>query len=95
MSNFTYQLNQNTHWLDGSTVYGSNSATLATLRQYTGGLLKVSRDATNNRDLLPITSSCTTAACFYAGKCYLPMCTFVMLFSTHVCLSDYRGFKSY
>ncbi|XP_046449770.1 chorion peroxidase-like isoform X2 [Daphnia pulex] len=61
------QLNQNTHWLDGSTVYGSNSATLATLRQYTGGLLKVTRDATNNRDLLPITSTCTTGACFYAG----------------------------
>lgn len=68
---FKHKLNQNTHWLDGSTIYGSNSATLATLRQYAGGLLKVTRHATNNRDLLPITFTCTTGACFTAGKYYL------------------------
>ena len=85
---FNHKLNQNTHWLDGSTVYGSNSATLATLRQYTGGLLKVTRDATNNRDLLPITSPCTTGACFYAGKCCLSVSISFSLSFHMNCLVD-------
>lgn len=62
------QLNQNTHWLDASTVYGSKDATLATLRLYTGGLLKTTNDTINKRELLPISSPCTTGACFYAGN---------------------------
>nr|CAH0110806.1 unnamed protein product [Daphnia galeata] len=65
------QLNQNTHWLDASTLYGSSTTTAALVRNFTGGLLKTtSKDvisATVSRDLLPISSPCTTAACFYAG----------------------------
>ncbi|EFX87999.1 hypothetical protein DAPPUDRAFT_221219 [Daphnia pulex] len=64
------QLNQNTHWMDASTVYGSTPATAASLRSFTGGLLLTTKDAisaTTSRDLLPLTSPCTTGACFLAG----------------------------
>ena len=63
------QLNANTHWLDGSTVYGSSDTkgTSTPLRQYTGGQLLMTNDTANNRTLLPISSPCTTGACFYAG----------------------------
>jgi peroxidase len=79
--------------LDASTIYGSTAATLDTLRQYTGGLLKVTRDATNNRDLLPVTSTCTTGACFYAGKqliLYIYFCIYLFSHCRCVSLGDSR-----
>ena len=60
-------MNSNTHWLDASTVYGSTNAALATLRLYTGGLLKMTNDTVNKCQLLPITSPCTNGACFMCG----------------------------
>ncbi|XP_060553491.1 peroxidase-like isoform X2 [Ruditapes philippinarum] len=65
------QLNQNTHFLDGSLVYGSDKATSDGLRTFTGGLLKTSAAD----DLLPQNSGanagCTITVasrpCFRAG----------------------------
>lgn len=65
------QLNANTHWLDGSTVYGSTDARMKRLRANTGGLLAMSNDTDPDgkpRTLLPVTASCTTGACFLAGS---------------------------
>src|SRR2546430_243 len=36
------QINQITAWIDGSMVYGSDATTAASLRTFTGGLLKTS-----------------------------------------------------
>ncbi|XP_052080790.1 peroxidase-like [Mytilus californianus] len=66
------QLNMNTHYLDGSAVYGSNKVTADSLRQFSGGRLKTS---TNNQLLpkdIPNKSSCILPAnpnikCFQAG----------------------------
>jgi len=60
------QMNQNTHWLDGSTIYGSDSTTMASLRSYKSGQLLTSTDS-SGRQLLPVTSGCTNGACFFAG----------------------------
>jgi len=61
------KLNQNTHWLDVSTVYGSDNATSTSLRNSSNGLLLTSTDSKNGRQLLPVSASCTTNACFKAG----------------------------
>ena len=61
-------MNSNTHWLDASTVYGSTNAAMTSLRQFTGGLLKMTSDVVNKRQLLPISSPCTNNACFLCGK---------------------------
>ena len=62
------QINSNTHWLDASTVYGSTNSVMSTLRQFTGGLLKMTNDTVNKRQLLPISSTCTNKACFVCGN---------------------------
>jgi peroxidase len=59
------QLNQNTHWLDGSTVYGSTNETMNTLRSFRNGQLLMSN--LTGRQLLPISPACNNSACFYAG----------------------------
>ncbi|CAL8121494.1 unnamed protein product [Orchesella dallaii] len=46
------QLNQLTHWLDGSQIYGNTEEQGSSLRDFSGGFLKVTRDA-NGRHLLP------------------------------------------
>lgn len=48
------QVNSITAWLDGSMVYGSNAATAAALRTFTGGLLK-----TGAGNLLPTNNAAT------------------------------------
>jgi hypothetical protein len=56
--------------MDASTVYGSTPVTSTSLRNFTNGLLKTTKDvlsATTGRDLLPITTPCTIGACFFAG----------------------------
>ncbi|XP_045159592.2 heme peroxidase 2-like isoform X2 [Mercenaria mercenaria] len=63
------QLNQNTHFIDASHIYGSDKATSDSLRTFTGGLLKTSND------LLPSNSgqnagciiTVATRPCFRAG----------------------------
>ncbi|XP_076087977.1 salivary peroxidase/catechol oxidase-like [Mytilus galloprovincialis] len=66
------QLNMNTHFLDGSAVYGSNKVTANSLRQLSGGRL----ESTNNQLLpkdIPNASSCRlppgnpNIKCFKAG----------------------------
>lgn len=67
-------MNQATHFLDGSHIYGANSRDAASLREKTGGLLKTSNIA--DEELLPLTNNpmekCLVdsnfATCFNAGK---------------------------
>ena len=47
------QLNQVTHYLDGSAVYGSTEQAFAALRMFQGGLLKVGGRAESNKANLP------------------------------------------
>ncbi|CAC5377039.1 PXDN [Mytilus coruscus] len=65
------QLNMNTHYLDGSAVYGSNKATADSLRQFSGGRLKSTNNQLLSKDI-PNASSCILPAnpnikCFKAG----------------------------
>jgi peroxidase len=59
-------MNQNTHWLDGSTIYGSDEDITDSLRSWESGQLLTSTDS-SGRQLLPVTSNCTNGACFIAG----------------------------
>ena len=59
-------MNQNTHWLDGSTIYGSDEDIMDSLRSYESGLLLTSTDS-SGRQLLPVTPGCSNGACFFAG----------------------------
>ncbi|KAL0832124.1 hypothetical protein ABMA28_001591 [Loxostege sticticalis] len=66
------QMNQATHFLDGSHIYGSNSRDAAALREKTGGLLKTS--SIDDEELLPLASNpaekClvgSSGTCFNAG----------------------------
>lgn len=43
-------LNENTHWWDGSQIYGSNLETLNTLREFQGGRMLVNSDGSLPRD---------------------------------------------
>lgn len=47
------QLNQLTHWLDMSQLYGNTNEQAESLREFSGGRLKVSRDPNGRMDLLP------------------------------------------
>jgi hypothetical protein len=74
-------MNSNTHWIDGSHIYGSGNGVTEQLRDPSSGTgqLKISRDATG-RVLLPISPRCcpndpsnscpASARCFTAGKSY-------------------------
>ena len=71
------QINEITHWLDSSNVYGSTNAVLDTLRDGVNGLLKT--DLYNSEELLPQNSAagcgshteyganCPMERCFLAG----------------------------
>ncbi|XP_039750758.1 peroxidase-like [Pararge aegeria] len=67
------QMNQATHFMDGSHIYGSNSRHAAALREMTGGLLKTS--LIENEELLPLATNPTekclvdnkSSACFSSG----------------------------
>ncbi|XP_028168588.1 peroxidase-like isoform X1 [Ostrinia furnacalis] len=67
------QMNQATHFLDGSHIYGSNSRDAAALREKTGGLLKTS--TVDGEELLPLAANPTekclvesaSGTCFNAG----------------------------
>lgn len=68
---FSQQLNQLTHWIDGSNVYGSDDDEQRAVRSFQGGLLKTSRG-----NLLPINpdqggeceAELRNAKCFLAGE---------------------------
>lgn len=68
---FAEQLNQLTHWIDGSNVYGSDDDEQRAVRSFQGGLLKTSRG-----NLLPINpdqggeceAELRNAECFLAGE---------------------------
>ncbi|CAG0883745.1 unnamed protein product [Darwinula stevensoni] len=57
------QMNQLTHWLDGSVIYGSEKEQAAGLRSFQRGQLKVFRDI--DRDLLPLNTE--------GGGCAIPV----------------------
>ena len=63
------QINQITHWLDGSNIYGSSKEEADKLRTFQGGLLKA-QIAPDGQELLPngTSTECTGAFyCFEAG----------------------------
>ena len=68
------QMNQATHFLDGSHIYGSNSRDAAALREKTGGLLKTV--VIDDEELLPLAANpienclvdSNSATCFNSGK---------------------------
>lgn len=68
---FAEQLNQLTHWIDGSTVYGSTEEEQRALRSFQNGMLKTSRG-----NMLPINpnqggeceAELRRAECFLAGE---------------------------
>jgi len=47
------QVNQISHWLDGSNIYGSSREEARKLRKYRGGLLKTTKAGSGNGELLP------------------------------------------
>lgn len=67
------QLNQLTHWLDLSQIYGNTEEQANSLREFAGGRLKVTRDRNGRMDLLPEDdkdeecSGGTQQHCFAAG----------------------------
>ncbi|XP_046453343.1 peroxidase-like isoform X1 [Daphnia pulex] len=73
--NFGYaeQLNELTHWLDGSQIYGSDAETMTKLRDFHQGRLRSTRF--NGRSIVPLdpksnvtrTEDCKTSSCYIAG----------------------------
>ena len=70
-------MNQISHWLDASNIYGSSESDAFELREAFGGQLKQSRVAGAQRGHLPSCSSARTTTvsmcsgcskCFFAGK---------------------------
>ena len=63
------QLNELTHWMDGSQVYGSTEEVANILREFRGGRLRTSES--NGRPLPPIypvpCNKTNGAPCFFAG----------------------------
>ncbi|XP_011500916.1 PREDICTED: peroxidase-like [Ceratosolen solmsi marchali] len=62
------QMNQVSHFLDGSTIYGSTLALAYKLRAYKGGLLRT--NTIKNREYLPITELASNSLC-KLKNCYL------------------------
>lgn len=70
-------MNKVTHFIDGSTIYGSTPEQAGELRSFSGGRLKVFKDY--GRDLLPLSKdsdACLTmeegSACFASGTFVYP-----------------------
>ena len=78
-----FQINQNTHWLDVSTTYGSDNATSTSLRSSSNGLLLTSTDSAG-RQLLP-TSPSNCSSCFLAGMGKNSVCYNLMRFIQICC----------
>lgn len=68
---FCTQMNQVSHFLDGSTIYGSTLTKSSKIRTYEGGLLRV--NLKNGREYLPVAKGdlaalCTSKNCYLSGK---------------------------
>ena len=64
-------MNQVSHFLDGSTIYGSTLRKSSEIRAYQGGRLRV--NVINNREYLPVAqtepvSLCNSKNCYLSGK---------------------------
>lgn len=75
---FRQQMNQITHWLDGSNIYGSSEAAADQLRQRFGGRLQITRQTGSRVGILPSCSSGSSttstvgmcrgcSSCFFTG----------------------------
>ena len=53
---FTFKVNQITHWLDNSNVYGSTDAVARSLRTFKDGLLRT-EPCENGQECLPFTGT--------------------------------------
>ena len=66
-------MNQITHWLDMSSIYGSSDSEAAELREGSGGLLKTARLSGSQLGTLPICSAGRTqnvGMCSGCSKCF-------------------------
>ena len=74
------QLNELTHWMDGSQVYGSTDKVANILREFRGGRLRTSES--NGRPLPPIhpapCNKTNDAPCFFDSK-EIPACMIVQI----------------
>nr|UCR61005.1 peroxidase [Aphelinus asychis] len=64
----TEQMNQVSHFLDGSTIYGSTLAASSEIRAYEGGLLRA--NVINGNEYLPVAQAETISQCD-SDNCYL------------------------
>ena len=69
-----FQINQITHWLDSSNVYGSSDAVARSLRTFSNGLLNTAR-CSDGTECLPYAENndCrgpTTRCALAGGDCY-------------------------
>jgi len=74
---FRQQMNQITHWLDASNIYGSSQKMTRALRRFVGGQLQMTRRTSGEKEALPFCSagsnmeaegSCSRcSSCFLAG----------------------------
>ncbi|KAJ8676076.1 hypothetical protein QAD02_011862 [Eretmocerus hayati] len=62
------QMNQVSHFLDGSTIYGSTLAKSGEIRLFEGGLLRV--NVKNDREYLPVAQSAPSSLC-KSKNCYI------------------------
>eukprot|EP00095_Tigriopus_kingsejongensis_P000560 maker-scaffold776_size99073-snap-gene-0.17 protein:Tk00560 transcript:maker-scaffold776_size99073-snap-gene-0.17-mRNA-1 annotation:"hypothetical protein DAPPUDRAFT_312923" len=71
---FRQQMNQITHWLDGSNIYGSSEGASSQLRQRFGGRLQITRQTGTRAGILPSCASNSNvgmcrgcSSCFFTG----------------------------
>ena len=93
-------MNQITHWLDLSQVYGSSFRESKRLRLFEGGKLAFSEGrGLRKQPLLPINKKdksgiCGTQGCFFAGKVpckYKGLCSAQFVFAIHFCATSKRN----
>lgn len=83
-------MNQITHWLDNSNVYGSDEAEASELRSFVGGRLRMERNGFG-RELLPPNPSNEDCVGRSSRNCFLAGIIIVQMFAYFVfnCLSFY------
>ncbi|KAK2704787.1 hypothetical protein QYM36_016995 [Artemia franciscana] len=68
---YTEQINEITHWMDGSMVYGSTPEQARSVRAFQGGRLRTSFQRSGRKSTLPIesqrTENCGADVCYIAG----------------------------
>ena len=74
------QINQVSHWLDGSNIYGSSKKQAEELRKFHGGRLKT-QSTPDGEELLPKNLECPGAPsknCFKAGNFTYILCSLIL-----------------